>query len=271
MKPAYIVLSIFKHLKQKKLFLWVPILAISAAGPLITTYLFSRGIKAIETHQALNTILWIFFSVLAVSSLEIVIRIAAKTRIHYYINAGLIKLQQTFLKSVKVRSKHRKATVQSIRNLTRSIQIFFENFVNSGIASLVSFVSVPIILYFVDRRIFWVEMALIVIYLSATFFYSYKYEIQFERYDETREKFFLKMGRSNHVAHQGGAMIKAVKKLQDIRLFEWISVQNIIVVFQFIITAIIVIDIVSGLKGISDRREACSQPGCILRVSISFA
>lgn len=47
-------------------------------------------------------------------------------------------------------------------------------------------------------------------------------------------------------------MIKAIEKLQNIRFFEWVSVQNLIILFQFIITAIIVIDIVNGFKGISD-------------------
>ena len=153
---------------------------------------------------------------------------------------------------MRIKAKNRKPTIQAIRNLTRSIQLFSNHFINNGIASLVSFVTVPFILFFLDKRIFWVELALIIVYLTITLFYAYRYEKQFERYDETREKYFLKMGHSNKVSHRGAAMIKAIEKLQNIRFFEWVSVQNLIILFQFIITAIIVIDIVNGFKGISD-------------------
>ena len=60
------------------------------------------------------------------------------------------------------------------------------------------------------------------------------------------------MSTSNKVFHRGQRMTLAFKKLQNIRFFEWTSVQNIFVIFQFAITAIIVVDIVSGFKSISD-------------------
>lgn len=47
-------------------------------------------------------------------------------------------------------------------------------------------------------------------------------------------------------------MARAILKLQNIRFFEWASAQNIIIIFQFIITAIVVVDIANGLSGISD-------------------
>lgn len=252
MKPAYITLSIFKALKNKRLLLWLLVLVISAAGPLINTYLFSQGINALENSLPLKQILWVFFTLLAVASVEIFLRISSKTRIHHIVDSRLINLQLAFLKNVTPRSKKRKPTVQSIRNLTRSIQLFTTHFINNGVSGLVSFISVPFILYFIDLRIFYIEMALIIVYLTVTIFYSYRYEKQFERYDESREKYFIKMSSSNKVAQRGHAMAKAILKLQNIRFFEWASAQNIIIVFQFIITAIVVIDIVNGLSGISD-------------------
>ena len=238
--------------KDKRFLLWSLLLVISATGPLITTYLFSQGVAAIENNLHIRQVMWLFFLVLTVSAVEIFARLAAKTRIHYLVDDCLITLQLEFLKHVKLRSKKRRPTVQSIRNLTRSIQNFTTHFINNGVSGLVSFVSVPFILYFIDKRIFYIEIALIIIYLVLTIFYSYKYEYQFERYDESREKYFLKMGSSNNVAHRGRAMAKSILLLQNIRFFQWASVQNIVVIFQFIITAIIVVDIVNGFMGISE-------------------
>lgn len=252
MKPAYVTYTIYKAFKQRKILLWGLVLTISATGPLLTTYMFSRGVGALETNQPLKQVLGLFFAVLAISSVEIFLRIGAKTRINYYVESALIKLQLEFLKNVKVRGKNRKPTVQSIRNLTRSLQLFAEHFINTGVFGFVSFISVPFILFFIDKRIFFVELTLMLIYLIATFIYAHKYEKLYERYDETRESYFIKMSVSNKVAARGRRMAQAVRKLQNIRFFEWASVQNIYVIFQFIITAIIVVDIVNGFKGISD-------------------
>jgi ABC-type multidrug transport system fused ATPase/permease subunit len=252
MKPAYVTYTIYKAFKQRKIFWWGILLTISATGPLLTTYMFSQGVGALEANLPLKHVLTLFFGVLAISSVEIFMRMAAKTRVNYYVEAALIKLQLEFLKNVKVRGKNRKPTVQSIRNLTRSLQLFTEHFINTGVSGFVSFVSVPFILFFIDKRIFFVELALMLIYLVATFIYAHKYEKLYERYDETRESYFIKMSTSNKISGRGRRMAQAIHKLQNIRFFEWASVQNIYVIFQFVITAIIVVDIVNGHKGISD-------------------
>ena len=174
MKPAYVTYTIFKAFKQRKILWWGLVLTISATGPLLTTYMFSRGVNALETNLPLKQVLWMFFAVLTISSIEIFLRIAAKTKIHYYIEATLIKLQQEFLKNVKVRGKNRKPTIQSIRNLAKSVQLFSDHFINTGVYGFVSFVSVPFILFFIDKRIFLVEFDLMLVYLTNTFFYARK-------------------------------------------------------------------------------------------------
>lgn len=226
-------------------------LIISATGPLLTTYIFSRGVGALETNQPLEQVLWLFFGVLVISSVEIFMRIAAKTRTQFFIEEALIKIQQEFLKQVKIRGKRRKPAIQAIRNLSRSIQLFSDHLINTGIAGFVSFISVPFILFFIDKRIFFIELALILVYLVTSLVYSRMYEKQYVRYDETRERYFIKMSTSNKVAHRGKRMATAVRKLQNIRLYEWTSVQNIIVIFQFVIAAVVVVDIINGFKGIA--------------------
>ncbi len=252
MSSAQIVISIVNAFRDKKFLMWLLVLIISATGPLITTYIFSRGVNALETNQSLKSVVMIFFLFLGVSMVEAVIRIAAKTRLHWFIETKLIRLQEGFIKTVKIRSKHRRPVVQSVRNLTRAVQTFSNYFINSGVAGLVSFISVPFILYFVDKQVFFVEMALILVYLVVTYFFAVKYEKQFERYDESRERYFIRMQKSNKLGQRGRRMGEAIARLQDIRFFEWVSVQNTILVFQFIITFMVVVDIVNGYKGISD-------------------
>lgn len=252
MSTAQVVLKIFQEFKSKKLLLWLFVLVISAAGPLIGTYIFSRGVSALETHQTLEKVLLIFVLLTVVTALEIFLRVRAKTKIHYYTEFSLMRLQIELVKFFKPRARNRKKGIQSVRNLQRAIQTFMTYFINNGVAGVVSFISVPFILYFVDKRIFMVELSLIVIYMTITYFFSKRYEHQYELYDESRERFYSKLSSTNKVGHRGRTMAIKMKNLQNLRFFEWLTLQNLIGIFQFIIAAIIVVDIINGFKGIAD-------------------
>ncbi len=252
MKSAQIVLTIVNEFRNKKLWGWILVLTISSTGPLLGTYIFSRGIAAFETTKSLQQALLIFLLYFFIQGLEILLRVGSKTRIHVFIEKIIIKIQHIFITKVPARDKFRGETIQATRNLTDALNVFVTYFINSGITGLVSFISVPVLLIFIDRRIFILEIVLMIIYFTGTYLIGKKYEKQYENFDAAKETYFTKVTKSNKFETEGKKLVTEMDLLQSIRFTEWTLLQTLIVIFKFLVITLIAIDIFNGLKNISD-------------------
>lgn len=252
MKSAQVVYVILKELNTKNIWFWVWILIFSATGPLIATYIFSRGIAALETGADIYFALFVFFVYFSVLSIETFLRIGAKTRIYMHLEEVIVSIEKTFVNHFPVRDKHRSKIIQAARNLADSLSIFSSHLIESGIAGLVSFISVPILLFFIDIRIFVLELVLMFTYIAGTYLFGKKYEKQYEGFDAAKESYFTKMNKTNNYNEEGKERIKEMHFLQNIRFKEWVTLQNLIIVFKFLVIILLVTDILNGLKSISD-------------------
>lgn len=252
MKSAQIVLTIVKEFRNRKFWLWILVLTISATGPLLGTYVFSEGIAALETNKTLSYALLIFFLYFTILGVEAVFRIGSKTKIHAFLETAIVSIEKNFVTKFTARDKSRRKVIQATRNLTDAINVFSTHFINTGISGLVSFITVPLLLLFIDVRIFILEILLMTIYLTGTYLFGKKYERQFENYDAAKENYFTTMFKTNNFEKEAGKRVKQMELLQNIRFFEWASLQNLILFFKFLVVFIVTIDIFNGLKNISD-------------------
>ena len=252
MDAAQITFFILKKFKDKTFLLWMTVLTVISTAPLIANYLFSKGIEALETHQPLSTVFEVFAIYFAVLIMEHGIRLLAKTKLGHLIEKIIINMQEDMVDQIKETGDKKRKIIQSIRNLSRGIEAFVTDVYEKGVAGFVSFISVPFILLIIDKKIFWVEISLIGIYLALTYYFGKRYERQFERYNEARERYYLKLPTRNFDRHLGYYLSNAKDKLQRIRFQEWTTLQTLITVFQLIVTGLIIIDISNGQKTISD-------------------
>lgn len=251
MNSAQVKKIIINAFKSKRLFFWFFIRFISSFGPLAVTYLFAYGVEVIEEGRGFNDIILVFFALLLVESTEHILRILSKTRVVYMTEYAIINIQEELIKNVPKDDPKRKEHVQTLRNLTQSIRRFVIKFKDSGIPALVSFVSIPVILFFVDVKIFYLQVALMVIYMIITYVSASIYEKRYEDLDHSREDYFSNIHSHNHIDPLAAIVRNNVKNLNDLIFVNWVSLQNIISVFKFITIYLVVKDIMIGAHNVS--------------------
>lgn len=244
--------SVTKAVLTKDMVLWGMLRSISTFGPLLATYIFAEGIAAIEEGDTLNTIIGVFLVLLVIEVVEHFFRVLSKAKMAYYTESSMIAVQDDLITSINPSDKVRKETIQTLRNLTQATRRFIEFMYNNGLQGIVSLISIPIILYFIDSKIFLLEMILISIYLVFTFYFSKLYEKRFEKFDESREKYFSHLLEKNHVTRQSNVVLKDFRKVKEVFFVDWFSLQSIVSLFIFLMTYLVVKDIFGGFKEISD-------------------
>ena len=239
-------------LKSKRFVFWLVVRLISTAGPLLATYVFSRGIDALEIGAPFDTVARLFFVLLVVWSTEHVVRVGSKTRLAIFTEVALIEIQEILVSRVPKKIFNRKEIIQSIRNVTQAVRNFSTHFRDSAISGITSFVSIPVILFFIDKRIFAYELCLMGLYLVVTLLFSRLYEKKYELFDKSREYYYGKIQISNDVEEEAEYVRKRIRQVNNVAFGQWTSLQNIIAVAQFGILFIISKDIIAGHKHISD-------------------
>ena len=254
MNPAQIKQTVFDKFNIQKLYFWLFLRVISTFLPLAFTWIFAKGVAALENGQELKSVVEIFLVLLIVQVTENLIRLGAKTRIHIQVQSMFIEIQEAFV-GMAGSATNRVEIMQSIRNLTNALIGFVMYIVNSGMPGLVQFVSIPIILFLIDKKIFIAEVILIVVYLGIVYYYSKIYEKRFESLDQAHESFYtsiLEGKEEKEVDQQGKSVISGIKGVENITLFQWVTMQDLIAIFQFIVVFLIAIDYINGTKQISD-------------------
>ncbi len=225
---------------------------VSTAGPLITTYIFSRGISALETHQEFIVVIEFFMIFAIILICENTLRLVAKAKIAVYAEEAIMNIQKTLISFIDPIGEDRKEIIQAIRNLTDAIGGFIVFARDSGMGAVINFISVPTILFFIDKKIFLLELALITVYIFTTRIFAKIYEKHFEKLDKAKEHYFSQILISNHVVHQAVELLKILARVVRVWALGWISAQNLIAVFNFFVVFLVVKDIVHGTKQISD-------------------
>ena len=252
MPKKQITLLILSAVRNRPFILWFGVRVFSTAGTLVTTYLFASVVRALENKKGIEEILIILGILLGVQIIENFLRLLSKTRIEYYSSRLVITLHQVLLGASSNGKPPRKELVQAVINLCQSLDKFLLYLKETGISGVVHFFTVPIILLFIDIRVFALEMILIFIYLGTTFIMTRKYEKIYEKYYESTEGYYAQLFNDGNATASAGKVLINMKFLQNFVFFMWGSLQNIVAVFQFLVPLVIVVDIIGGTKQISD-------------------
>lgn len=232
-------------------YLWA-LRALTTVFPLISTFLFSRVVAALESGAPLTTVLLILFMALMLQLTDNLLRLYSKTRLDYVIGKLSLDIQSKLLVVLPPKIRANKGTIQACINLSLSVERLLIYVKETGISGIVYFIFVPLILLFIDVKIFFVELIFIIIYLFFTVNFNKKYEKLYEIYNASRETYYARLFASKNTSQEVGFLLSRYNIVQQFVFFMWNTFQNSVAIFQFIIPLIVAIDILGGVKHLSD-------------------
>lgn len=166
-KTKLTVSLVFKIIKNKKrFFFWFGIRLLSALLPLLSTYLFSRVIADIENKTVFSSIFFLVVLILIIRVVDNISRLKSIFKLDECISDIGFNIHNFFIKDLRTESKEeRHKSIQAIRNFADAVTITLSNFRQPGIDSAISLIAIPIILFFVDFKVFVLEISYILIYI----------------------------------------------------------------------------------------------------------
>lgn len=127
-----------------------------------------------------------------------------------------------------------------------------ENFKQPGVDGFVSLIYIPLILYFLDFKIFIIEIVYILIYYFTDFYATDIYTTIKESQNKKIESYYAKLQSSNDLAYETTMLNKEYARLNHHGFWEWFSLQTIAVIFYTLIFLYLSLSVINGQKQISD-------------------
>jgi hypothetical protein len=234
-------------------FFWLFVRFLSALFPLFSVYLFSRTIQMLEQGTNLSHVFWQLFFILLVFILDNFTRLISVHQLQFIISNTEFAIHQFFLIGLSQKDKFiRHEAIQSIRNFAEAARTTLELIRQPGIDSFVSLLSIPAILFFLDFKVFILEIAYIVIYYFTDVYTTQKYISLREIQNIRTEVYFAKLQDSNEVSRESGSYTKNFAKLCAWGFWEWFTLQNIAVIFYSLTLFYLTLSVSGGAKHISD-------------------
>lgn len=254
-RKTYLTINlIFKIIKEKRrFFLWIGLRLFSALLPLLSIYLFSRVISSIENRIIFTSTLILITLVIFVRLLDNFTRLKSIFRLDQCISEIGFDIHNFFIKDLKADSKEeRHQAIQAIRNFADASMTTLSLFRQPGIDSLVSLVAIPLILFFVDFKVFIIEIAYISIYFVVDYYTTQRY-VKFRDIQNTKiETYYGKLQESNDVELEQKTFSRHFTRLSNWNFNEWLLLQNTAAFFYTVILAYSLYTVLTGQKNISD-------------------
>lgn len=253
-KTKLTIALVFKIIKNKKRFLfWLGIRLFSALLPLLSTYLFSKVIADIEKKVIFSSIFFLILFILLIRIIDNVTRLRSIFKLDECISDIGFDIHNFFIKDLKAENKEeRHRSVQAIRNFSDAATITLSLFRQPGIDSFISLTIIPIILFFVDFKVFILEIGYILIYLLIDHYTTQKYS-KFRNIQNTKiENYYGKLQETNDVELEQKTFTRHFTRLSNWNFLEWSLLQNTAVFFYALILAYCIVAVLSGFKQISD-------------------
>jgi ABC-type multidrug transport system fused ATPase/permease subunit len=245
---------IFKIIKNKRrFFAWISLRFFSALLPLFSIYLFSKVIQNLENKVLLSTTLILILLVIVVRLVDNFTRIKSVVRLDECINDIGFDIHNFFIKDLKSDNKEdRHQSIQAIRNFSNASAVTLTLFRQPGIDSIVSIITIPTILFFVDFKVFIFEIAYITIYMIVDHYTTQKY-VKFRDIQNTKiETYYAKLQESNDVDLEQKTFSRHFTRLSNWNFTEWFLLQNSAAIFYTIILTYCIVTVLTGQKFISD-------------------
>ena len=245
---------IVRLIKTKNIFFfWFFIRFISTFFPLISIYLFSYTLKQIEDGVVLHQISFTLIAILAVFILDNFTRLLSIHKLAYIISNTEFGIHQFFLLNVSTKDKQqRHEVVQTVRNFSEAVRTTLEIIRQPGIDSLISLITIPIVLLFLDFKVFILSLAYITIYYFTDQYTTEKYIQKKDIQNAKTEIYYAKLQDSNDIKDEERQYGHQFHKLCRWGFIEWFSLQNIAVIFYSLILFYLTFASAAHSKHISD-------------------
>jgi len=253
-KTKITLFLIFKIIKNKTRFLfWFFVRFISSLFPLFAIYLYSQVVSDIETKAKLDSIIFLVLIILFVRIVDNFLRLKSLYKLEECISDIGFDIHNYFIKDLRANNnEERHQSIQSIRNFSDASSLTLMLFRQPGIDSVVSLVTIPIILFFVDLRIFVLEIVYILVYLFLDYYTTQRY-VKLRDVQNTKiENYYAKLQESNDVDLEQKTYTRHFTRLSNWNFLEWFLIQNSAVFFYCLILGFTIISIYTGVKQISD-------------------
>lgn len=253
-KTKFTISLVFKIIQDKKRFLfWLGVRLFSALLPLLSTYLFSKVISDIETKAVFSSIFFLILIILIVRIVDNISRLRSIFKLDECISDIGFDIHNYFVKDLDIKDKEeRHKSIQAVRNFADAANVTLSLFKQPGIDSLISLTIIPIILFFVDFKVFVLEISYIIIYLLIDQYTTQKYS-KYRNIQNTKiENYYGKLQETNDVELEQKTFTRHFTRLSNWNFIEWSLLQNTAVFFYALILGYCVIAVFSGDKQISD-------------------
>ncbi len=253
-KTRFTIGLVFKIIQNKKRFLlWLGVRLFSALLPLLSTYLFSKVIADIENKTVFSSIFFLILLILIVRIVDNISRLRSIFKLDECISDIGFDIHNYFVKDLTTETKEeRHKSIQAIRNFSDAANVTLSLFRQPGIDSLISLTIIPIILFFVDFKVFVLEISYILVYMVIDHYTTQKYS-QYRSLQNTKiENYYGKLQETNDMELEQKTFTRHFTRLSNWNFIEWSLLQNTAVFFYTLILAYCVVAIFSGYKQISD-------------------
>lgn len=253
-KTRFAISLVFKIIQNKKrFFFWLTIRLFSALLPLLSTYLFSKVIADIENKTVFSSIFFLILLILIVRIIDNISRLRSIFKLDECISDIGFDIHNYFVKDLAAETKEeRHKSIQAIRNFADAANVTLSLLKQPGIDSLVSLLIIPVILFFVDFKVFVLEICYILIYLIIDHYTTQKYS-KYRNIQNTKiENYYGKLQETNDIELEQKTFTRHFTRLSNWNFIEWSLLQNTAVFFYTLILAYCIIAVFSGYKQISD-------------------
>ena len=234
-------------------FFWYLVRIFSALLPLYTIYLFGQAIKLLENHASLKQLFYHLFLFCFIRLLDNFTRLVSIYKIEYLIFEIEFSIHQFLCFGLKAKNKEKRhQTVQAVRNFSEAVRNTFGILRQPGIDGLVSFVSIPVILYFLDFKVFIAEIAYIATYYVVDVYTTQRYSRLKNIQNAQIETYYARLQDSNKVDKERRSFLSHLKKLCNWGFYEWNFLQDTAVIFYSLILLYLIYTVSIGQKQISD-------------------
>ena len=238
---------------KQRFFLWTGIRLLSSFIPLITIYLFSKTINLVEIKSDFSAIFFLILIIFTVRIIDNFTRLKSIAKLDECISDISFNIHNHFINNIKTETKlERHQSIQTIRNFADATTWTLQLFRQPGIDSIVSLIAIPIIILFVDFRIFILEIVFIVVYYFIDR-YTTQHYIAFKDLQNTKtESYYAKLHETDDVDLEQKTFSRHFSRLCNWFFTEWFTLQNTAVFFYIIIFAYLIISVSNGTKLISE-------------------
>ncbi len=248
-----IIKFILKFISHKgSFFFWFFIRFISALFPIFSIYLFSQIIALVENKSNFSTVLYLVALIFIIYLLENFTRLLSINKLEYLISGIQFEVHNFLIPDLELKNKSaRFEAIQAIRNFSEAVRLTLELIRQPGVDSVVSLIATPLILFFLDFKIFIFEIVYIVVYFFVDVYTTQRYIYLKNLQNAKVEAYYARLQGTNDIDLEEKQYNRVHQKICSWNFIEWFTLQNISICFYSAALLYLIFEVNQGTKNIS--------------------